>query len=207
MNTPGIEFDERVRRAMDKWPDVPDCFDWLGLDVRGRWLIRGEVITHPTTVEYLARNYSHDAQGRWFVQNGPQRVFCELEYTPWVYFLQPDLSLLSHTKAAAGEINRIIVDDAGDLLIDARLGPGVLYDRDLGQLVAALDVPVNDGRSIEELLSFTAHDSQTPSRVLMANDEIPIESLDRQDVAAHFGYQSRPRPRATDSAQSIQVPE
>jgi hypothetical protein len=33
-------------------------------------------------VNFIQRNYDHDAQGQWFFQNGPQRVYVELEATP-----------------------------------------------------------------------------------------------------------------------------
>jgi len=76
------EFDEAVVRAMEKWPDVPECFGWLSLTRRGAWHIKGDLIEHARAVEFLGRHYRGDDQGRWFVQNGPQRVFIALDYTP-----------------------------------------------------------------------------------------------------------------------------
>lgn len=87
-------MDEIVQQAMRKWPNVPNCFGWLALDRRGQWRMRdeaaqraghlGDPIRHDGLVQFIARNYHSDADGRWFFQNGPQRVFVELEYTPWV---------------------------------------------------------------------------------------------------------------------------
>ena len=34
--------------------------------------------------EFISRNYQADARGRWYFQNGPQRVFVSLAYTPLV---------------------------------------------------------------------------------------------------------------------------
>ena len=42
-------MDELVQQAMAKWPNVPHCYGWLGLDARGRWYLRDRVIV-PTTV-------------------------------------------------------------------------------------------------------------------------------------------------------------
>lgn len=28
-------MDDIVKQAMVKWPNVPDCYGWLGLDARG----------------------------------------------------------------------------------------------------------------------------------------------------------------------------
>src|SRR5690606_28147358 len=72
---------------------VPNCFGWLALDRRGQWRMRddaaqqagtpGDPIRHDGLVQFIVRNYQCDADGRWVFQNGPQRVFVELEYTPW----------------------------------------------------------------------------------------------------------------------------
>ena len=68
-------MDDRVIRSMARWPDVPDVFGWLALDARGHWLLKGETIANRAAVAFIARNYAHDEFGRWFFQNGPQRVF------------------------------------------------------------------------------------------------------------------------------------
>ena len=70
---------------MAKWPNVPAVYGWLTLDRRGQWLIRGERVTSPVIAEYIGRNYARDSDGNWFFQNGPQRVFVDLEYTPYVF--------------------------------------------------------------------------------------------------------------------------
>ena len=35
-------MDELVQQAMAKWPNVPDCYGWLGLDARGDWYMRDD---------------------------------------------------------------------------------------------------------------------------------------------------------------------
>ncbi len=85
-------MDEIVSRSMLKWPDVPAVYGWLSLDRRGSWMIktvagRFERIANAAVREFIARNYAADAEGRWYFQNGPQRVFVALDYTPWVYRL------------------------------------------------------------------------------------------------------------------------
>src|SRR5215203_7506911 len=78
-------MDEAVLRSMAKWPNVPAVYGWLTLDRRGNWLLKGERINNPAIIEFIGRNYEPDAQGRWYFQNGAQRVYVELEYTPMVY--------------------------------------------------------------------------------------------------------------------------
>jgi hypothetical protein len=92
-------MDEQVLRSLVKWPHVPNCFGWLALDRRGQWRMRdeyaqanqlaGSVIQHVALNEFIARNYAHDELGRYFFQNGPQRVFITLDATPWVVRMTP----------------------------------------------------------------------------------------------------------------------
>lgn len=128
-------MDDIVLRGMTKWPDVPAVFGWLSLDRRGHWLLKGERIANPGIAAFFGRNYGCDERGRWFFQNGPQRVYVTLEYTPQVYRLvspqQAPPQLVAHSGAAATAIRAAYVDDAGRLLLDTELGIGLLHDTDL----------------------------------------------------------------------------
>ena len=35
-------MDDIVKQAMAKWPNVPNCYGWLGLDARGNWYLRDD---------------------------------------------------------------------------------------------------------------------------------------------------------------------
>lgn len=37
-------MDEIVKAAMAKWPEVPACYGWLGLDARGQWHLRDDAV-------------------------------------------------------------------------------------------------------------------------------------------------------------------
>jgi len=37
-------MDDIVRQALAKWPNVPDCYGWLGLDARGNWFMRDDSV-------------------------------------------------------------------------------------------------------------------------------------------------------------------
>ena len=95
-------MDPIVEAALKKWPNVPHCHGWLALDARGDWYMRddrvraagpfpqvkGSRIVHDKLLAFIGRNYAVDAQGCWFFQNGPQRVYVELEAAPWIWRLQ-----------------------------------------------------------------------------------------------------------------------
>ena len=124
-------MDDWVLRALKRWPNVPALFGCLGLDRRGRWLIQGGTITHPRVVETINRNYAADEHGRWYFQNGPQRVFVALAYTPLVMHYQGD-RLFDHCGRPA-EALETLLDDEGSVLIRGEHGIGLLDDRDLGR--------------------------------------------------------------------------
>ncbi|HEV7478182.1 MAG TPA: DUF2946 family protein, partial [Burkholderiales bacterium] len=88
-------MDEIVARSMAKWPNVPAVYGWLSLDRRGSWRIKAERISNVALREFIARNYQADERGCWYFQNGPQRVFVELAYTPLVVHYE-DEALLDH---------------------------------------------------------------------------------------------------------------
>ena len=107
-------MDEIVIRGMLKWPNVPAVYGWLSLDRRGSWMIKNvsgrfERIANPAVNEFIGRNYAADDEGRWYFQNGPQRVFVALDYTPWVYRLDDaGEGLLAHTGAARARARGLV---------------------------------------------------------------------------------------------------
>lgn len=137
-------MDDIVKQALAKWPNVPDCYGWLGLDARGRWFMRddaaqaagdfpqsrGSWLRHEKIIDFIGRNYESDDEGRWFFQNGPQRVYVELECTPWVWQVLPDYRLQSHTglQTSAGEC---LLDEEGRLYIASPQGLGLVHSQDM----------------------------------------------------------------------------
>ena len=122
-------MDDIVMRSMAKWPDVPDVYGWLSLDRRGNWLIRNERIGNRALREFISRNYQADARGCWYFQNGPQRVFVSLAYTPLVVHFEGD-ALVDHCGRPF-QPEQAYLDDEGSVLMLGRPGSGLLDDRDL----------------------------------------------------------------------------
>jgi len=141
-------MDDIVRQAMAKWPDVPDCFGWLALDARGDWYLRddavqaagafgqtpagrGAVLRHEKLLGFIQRNYAGDAEGRWFFQNGPQRVFVELEAAPYVWRVSADFAVTAHTGAEAGPVAEALLDEQGRFYLVTALGCGLVHSLDM----------------------------------------------------------------------------
>jgi hypothetical protein len=123
--------DEIVARSLAKWPNVPAVYGWLSLDRRGNWLIKGERIGNAALREFIGRNYQADGKGRWYFQNGPQRVYVSLAYTPLVVRYEGE-GLVDHCgrpfKAAEA-----LEDDEGSVLFAGSGSVGLLDDRDLAR--------------------------------------------------------------------------
>jgi len=137
-------MDEIVKAALKKWPNVPHCYGWLALDARGDWYMRderiqaaglfpqvkGSRITHDKLLGFIERNYAHDDAGCWFFQNGPQRVYVELEAAPWVWRLAEDGTLHSHTGQPAA-YRAAWLDEQGRLFLDTDIGLGLVHTQDM----------------------------------------------------------------------------
>lgn len=137
-------MDPIVQAALKKWPHVPHCYGWLALDARGDWYMRderiqaagpfprvkGSRIQHEKLIEFIARNYEADERGAWFFQNGPQRVYVQLEAAPWVWRLQPDGRVLSHTGRDA-QLKSCWLDEQGRLFLVCDLGLGIVHSQDM----------------------------------------------------------------------------
>lgn len=173
--------------AIAKWPNVPACYEWLSLDRRGQWRLQGEPVTHRGLIDFLKRQYASDQLGRWFVQNGPQRVFVDLACTPWIYRREGD-TFVSHTGQPAGRLHNLFVDGEGNLLIEAELGIGLLDDRDLPQLLGECrqrdGLPVGEA-AIEALLAGESADALWQTH--------PLQPLAAVDLKIRFKFDPAPR--------------
>jgi hypothetical protein len=211
-------MDDIVLRSMLKWPNVPSVYGWLRLDRRGRWLIRMpdrqgppaapdrqrppaapdgaprfERVVNPAMIEFIGRNYLHDAQGRYFFQNGPQRVFVALEYTPWVWRLDgAGRQLVAHTGAPAGAPREAYVDEQGGLILVCEPGVGAVLDRDLAALVEGFRDQAGNALDIEALIASA--NSNSGIRIRIAGSEVAVGRIRSEDLAVRFDYVANPRP-------------
>lgn len=141
-------MDDIVKAALAKWPGVPHCYGWLGLDRRGHWYMRddrtqaagpfpvskGSLLTHEKLIAFIERNYLADENGQWFFQNGPQRVYVELEATPWIARLMPQGRVCTHTGLSLA-VDGALQDEAGRVYLAS--GPTVALLDGADMLAAA----------------------------------------------------------------------
>jgi hypothetical protein len=202
--------DDIVARAMAKWPNVPAVYGWLALDRRGQWSLKSaapagptdadarfERIINPKVIEFIGRNYTHDERGRWFFQNGPQRVFVRLEYTPLVYRIEGahPLSFETHEGVPCATLKAVWMDEAGDLLLLTEHGPGLLLDRDLPRGLEALSYA--DGHMLdEERLLALIEEGDDAAGVYFSTGaaSLPLALMRSEDAPLRLGYVREPRP-------------
>ena len=198
-------MDDIVIPAMAKWPNVPAVYGWLGLDRRGTWLIKGERVSNSMVADFISRNYEHDAAGRWFFQNGPQRVFAALDYTPLVYHIPWDpapgapLRIEAHTGRKVTRVDGAWIDDTGIVLIATEHGPGMVDDRDLERLLPCC----TDERgaaltedAIAAAIERLQHGGTARLRFRYRDDSVPVLAIATRDVPVKFGFVQRPVPAA-----------
>ena len=173
--------------AIAKWPNVPACYDWLSLDRRGAWRLQGERITHRGLIQFINRQYGCDESGCWFVQNGPQRVFVALAYTPWIFRREAD-GLVSHTGEASGTVKAIYLDEGGNLLLETELGIGLLDDRDLPRFLA--ECRMLDGQPVDDP-AFIA--LQETGQGDIAWQGLPIQSIAAVDLPKRYKFNPAPK--------------
>ena len=99
---------------------------------------KGSRLNHEKLSAFIGRNYACDTQGRWYFQNGPQRVYVELEATPWIWRLQPDGSIQSHTGELV-RMQRCITDEYGRLYLDTEQGFGLVHSQDVLQAAELIE--------------------------------------------------------------------
>jgi Protein of unknown function (DUF2946) len=134
--------------------------------------VRGSRVEHRRLIEFIGRNYAADANGAWFFQNGPQRVFVDLQAAPLVAGVQraghPDSTgiLTSHLGHDLPTPRACWVDETGRLFLDCA---GVL---------ALMRSP----------------DMDTAADMLLCGHWPSAQEISFAELTRQSGHQLRPRP-------------
>ncbi len=203
-------MDDQVLRSLIKWPNVPHCFGWLALDRRGQWRMRdefaqanqlaGNVIQHTTLNEFISRNYACDSLGRYFFQNGPQRVFITLDATPFIVRIIPTARGLQLLTQCGTEIKPqgALSDEKGNIYITGlisqslsdqmdsavftkteSLSVALLHDHDL-------DLFSDQSKVLEDACSFRGSWQWN-------GKDLPIEPIYSTELSERFHFVKVPR--------------
>lgn len=195
-------MDEDVKAALVKWPNVPAVAGWLSLDARGRWHLHpggtaadggpGESISSPQIIAFIERNFEHDADGRWFFQNGPQRVYVRIDAAPYILRgAERGAGLRTHTGRAIQAITAWWLDENGHLYASTDAGPGAVEDRDLAGVIDTLTLA--DGTPLWDSLESSAPSPETLHiRHPAYPESAPLRTVARAELPERLGFVARP---------------
>lgn len=215
-------MDDNVMAAMARWPDVPKAYGWLSLSETGRWRLHpdadawrpgvpcslpytpGQSIESVQIRNFIDRNYTHDAQGRWFFQNGPQRVYVRLDAAPYILLTgSTPRHLATHNGLAVERVTAWWLDDHGRLYAQTEHGPGLVAGRDAPAVVDALHtrggepltsaleslgLPDDDPKNAMAMASPVAHVQLGPPETNKASDPVPLYFCAARDMAERLGF-------------------
>jgi len=192
--------DKQVQLAMAKWPNVPHCYGWLGLDARGCWRMRdqraqelgllGSKIANITLRGFIDRNYLADEQGRYFFQNGPQRVYVELEATPYIAHSDPQSGWVLHIGVALTSCDAVWMTPDGKLILRSGEYLAQIDDRDMASAMTQVCLH-GQAASDEQVLDWleNPNDSMT---FLMNGHAVPIKMSKLESLAQAHPYIKSP---------------
>jgi hypothetical protein len=196
-------MEDWVLRSLQRWPNVPALYGWLGLDRRGGWTIRGERISRPQIVDTIARNYAGDAYGRWYFQNGPQRGYLQLERAPLLLSAATG-DLFTHTGLPVRQPRRGWLDGDGGLWLDTEHGPAALLDDELSWLLERLraaDGGPPEDSAVEQALLRPAGTDTGLRLCLETRPALPLLRLNTAEAGEVLGFEALPQPREGERAQ------
>lgn len=197
-------MDPSVKTALQRWPNVPAVYGWLSLDGRGRWRLHplgdaclggpGESITNTQLLGFIDRNYGCEVDGRWFFQNGPQRVYVRVDSAPYVLrYAENGSALQTHTGLLITSVQGWYLDDGGLLYAMTDLGPGSIDSRDLTHLLTELHT--EKGQALIDFLeSSQEHEAHphTPLRHPGLIGSALLHGLSHKDRENVLGFVSNP---------------
>ena len=206
-------MDDQVLRSLMKWPNVPDCFGWLALDRRGQWRMRdefiqqhnlpGQAIQHTALNEFIARNYARDELGRYFFQNGPQRVFVTLDATPWIVRITPSskgkalinqcYQTMDPVAALSDEKGNIyIVGNVDQIICGSNRNKGSEFVKSDTQTIALLHD--HDLDYFSELAKLHEEACSFGGSWVWQNKQLPLDPIHSEGLASRFHFIAKPQP-------------
>jgi hypothetical protein len=120
------------------------------------------LLQHEKLIDFIARNYNANDAGFWYFQNGPQKVYLELEATPLVWRVSAEGVIHSHTGALA-HFQQCFVDERGWVYLETDLGFGLVHTQDTIHVAKAIEI-----------------------------QQWPVEEVLLSDLPRRFGYQTSP---------------
>ena len=207
-------MDKIVQAAMQKWPNVPHCYGWLALDARGYWRMRderaqalqlpGDKIHHAALRAFIDRNYQCEMTGetksQWYFQNGPQRVYVDLDTTPFIARYAPNDGLVLHTGVALTEINAAYLTAVGNIIFRTPTLLAQLDDRDIAAIMPYF---IHEEKTVSDdlLIAWMQHTNDNDvSRIDVCLPHLPtllLQHAEVHELMQAMGFIAKPKSQVT----------
>jgi hypothetical protein len=151
---------------------------------------QGDIIRHESLLDFIYRNYDCDSRGAWYFQNGPQRVYVELEATPFIVRTDPKLGFVLHDRTPIYEIDHVFMTNTGQLIIQNHQKVAMLDPSDLAQCLAMLYVG-NQTIADDDLLNWLSKPNQL-LQMKLGQQFRSVEWIDSTQLQKRFGFIARP---------------
>jgi hypothetical protein len=150
----------------------------------------GDKLTNAALVGFIARNYLSDERGCWYFQNGPQRVYINLETTPFIARTDPAHGLVLHTGQPLGAPDDAFMTEAGGIVLRAGQTVAQVDDRDAAQLLQAFEL---EGRpaAIEDVMAWLEGGAGDLA-LRWQGRSIAVGRLAADGMPGRFGFVRRP---------------
>lgn len=162
----------------------------------------GDAIKHVALNAFIARNYASDTEGRYFFQNGPQRVYVNLDATPWIVRLMPTGNA-EHPWQFQTQCDSVLrpiaafMNEAGHILIEGKLTQTICTASNTNQFnpVERLSIALLHDHDIELFSGFaslvnTACALDGPWR--WHGHDLTLEPITTAEIERRFQFQTRP---------------
>ncbi len=161
--------------------------------------LSGQVITHRALNDFISRNYACDSFGRYFFQNGPQRVFITLDATPWIARITPSengLELMNQCNNPI-EASGALSDEKGNIYIFGKVKQLTYVEKNKEQF---------SNQDCQTVALLHDHDLDHFSRLAKLHEEacsfggswewqgkqLPLDPIPSEELAARFKFIARP---------------
>jgi hypothetical protein len=157
------------------------------------------VITHRSLNEFISRNYACDSLGRYFFQNGPQRVFITLDATPWIARITPSangLELLTQCNNPI-EASGAFSDEKGNIYIVGKVKQ-LTYDEKNKEQFSHQDYQTvallhdHDLDHFSQLAKLHEEACSFGGSWEWQGQQLPLDPIHSEELAARFQFIARP---------------
>jgi hypothetical protein len=161
----------------------------------------GDVIKHAALNAFIARNYASDADGRYFFQNGPQRVYVNLDATPWIARMMPTGNA-DHPWQFQTQCDSVLtpttafLDEAGHILIEGRLTQTIYSGTNQFSEIERLSIALLNDHDIEifsGLSTLSNNACALEGSWRWHGHDLKLEPIASAELESRFQFQTQPQ--------------